>query len=336
MVVDFLCNLLYTACATMLSSFDTRKRFRFHHPAVRHLFHVLTLSHQTALAEKEGSMQKFRINWHEAAVSAIQIDLRDYSHILEYHSEYTLSHNHNRIDLLVIQKNTQQPIPKSIASIFLSFNLFEIKGIHSTITTDAYYKLNGHASYLIDSIGVLNQYNRHDISLSFLSFRKPCKLFRHLTKDCGKSIANPFPGIYYISNEMYITQVIVVNELSPDDSLYLSCLTDNLTDSQQINRLVADYTQHQDNEIYNKYMNQLSRANTKKGDSPMVCEGILNLCGTSSKEIEDRAKEQTKAIYIPQIQQLTAKNHELKEKNDSLTTEKNRLQELLTLNNIAY
>ena len=85
----------------------------------------------------------------------------------------------------------------------------------------------------------------------------------------------------------------------------------------------------------------------------MVCEGILNICGTSSKEIEER----TKAIYIPQIQQLTNDNINLTNDNinltndninltndninltndnANLTNEISRLKELLKLHKIAY
>ena len=81
-------------------------------------------------------MTLHRTNWHEAAVCAIQIDLRDYAHMLEYHPEYTLSNNKNRIDLLVIRKLLDQPILKSIGRLFKSYNLFEIKGICSCLTTD--------------------------------------------------------------------------------------------------------------------------------------------------------------------------------------------------------
>lgn len=122
-------------------------------------------------------------------------------------------------------------------------------------------------------------------------------------------------------------------ELSPKDTLYLSCLTANLTKSHRLDQLMEDFTHNQDNEIYNKYMNQLTHINIKKeGGSPMVCEGILNLCGTSSQEIEER----TKAIYIPQIQQLTSENLNLAEENDSLTAEIQRLQEILKMNKITY
>ena len=60
-------------------------------------------------------MTLHRTNWHEAAVCAIQIDLRDYAHMLEYHPEYTLSNNKNRIDLLVIRKLLDQQSSKASA-----------------------------------------------------------------------------------------------------------------------------------------------------------------------------------------------------------------------------
>lgn len=81
-----------------------------------------------------------RVNWHEAASCALQIELRDYSDLLEYLTEYILGKNSYRIDLLVIKKLTTQVIPKNIAHIFKTFNLFEIKGFGSSVSIDSYYK----------------------------------------------------------------------------------------------------------------------------------------------------------------------------------------------------
>ena len=53
----------------------------------------------------------------------------------------------------------------------------------------------------------------------------------------------------------------------------------------------------------------------------MVCEGILNICGTSTKEIEER----TKAIYLPQIESLNAENSKLSSENFNLSSEKSKL-----------
>lgn len=267
-----------------------------------------------------------RTNWHEAAVCAIQIDLRDYAHMLEYHPEYTLSNNNNRIDLLVIRKLLNEPIPKSIARIFKSYNLFEIKGICSSLTTDAYYKTNGHASYLINAAGTLNQYSRQDVTLTFLSFRYPRKLFSHLQKDCKKEIERPFPGIYYIKGEMYETQVVITHELPPGEALYLRCLTNHLTDPALLSQLTEDYQTHKNQEFYIKYLNQLTNANTnRKGDHHMVCEGLFRLYGTSSKEIEENAKKES-------IEEINRLNDQLKD----LSSQNNYLKNLLTKNNIAF
>lgn len=52
--------------------------------------------------------------------------------------------------------------------------------------------------------------------------------------------------------------------------------------------------------LINAAMKQLQNP----GESNMICEGILNICGTSSKEIEERTKEADDAFYLPQIEKL--------------------------------
>lgn len=246
------------------------------------------------------------VNWHSATVDALKIDLRDYAHLLEYHSEYALSNGAHRIDLLIIHKPTADPIPSPLARQFRERNLFEIKGIHSRLTTDAYYKTNGYAGLLIDETGADNQYSRANLTLSFLSRHYPRKLLHHLTKECQKTVEKSAPGIYDVYGEMYTTQIIVTQELSADDYLYLSCLTNDLRNVKQIERLSQDYAKHQNNPAYLNYINQLSWANmNKKGDSPMVSEGILNLCGTSSDEIRTKAEKERDDFYRPQIEALT-------------------------------
>lgn len=242
--------------------------------------------------------------------------------LLEFHSEYILGKNNYRIDLLIIHKIPDIPIPKNFARIFKDYNIFEIKGVGSSIITHSYYKTNGYAGFLIDS-SKKKQYTRQNVSLTFLSTRYPRKLFTHLTKDCKLVLEKISPGIYHINNEMYQTQVLVTSELPPEENLYLHCMRKNLNDKLLIEQLSQDYNNHSDQEIYTRYMNQITTASiNSKGESPMVCEGILNICGTSSKEIEEKAIKATKEIYIPQINKLTEENE--------------RLQRLLSAHGIAF
>ena len=118
---------------------------------------------------------KRHVDWHKAASCAFQIELKDYSHILEYISEYPLGKNSYRIDLLVIKKLTDEMISKNIARIFRTFNLLEIKGVGSSISIDSYYKTIGYAGLLIAQMGKSEhtshktQYSSLDVSLTLLS-----------------------------------------------------------------------------------------------------------------------------------------------------------------------
>ena len=271
------------------------------------------------------------VNWHEAASCAIQIELRDYSDILEYIEEYSLGKNYYRIDLLVIKKLTDQVIPKNIALIFRSFNLFEIKGLGSTLGTDAYYKAIGYACLLIDQTSERDRYSCLDVSLSFLSLHYPRKLMKHLRNERNLDIEKIVPGVYHINKETFSAQIIVTKELPPEDNLYLHFLTDKIWNGYLAERLTEDYKEHQEQEIYRRYLHQIMTANTKeKGAETMyICEGLLNFFGTSSEEIIERTKKEDEEYYQPQIDQMYSDIRQL-------STENGYLKRLLQQNNIPF
>ena len=263
---------------------------------------------------KQTNRKRTRVNWHEAASCALQIELRDYSDILEYMEEYILGKNSYRIDLLVIKKLTEQTIPKNIALIFKTFNLFEIKGVGSTAGIDSYYKTIGYAGLLIDQTGAKDQYSSLDVSLTILSCHYPVKLIKHLRDERKLSVEKISPGVYHINKETFNTQIIVTSRLTPEDNLYLRCLTDKLHDAGLAEKLTADYTQHRKQTIYSRYMHQIAVANirTKEDVHMVVDEWIYEMCGTSSDEVIARAKKESDEYYQPRINNLSSQIDYLK------------------------
>ena len=270
--------------------------------------------------------KRHNTNWHEAAACAVQIELHEYEHLLQFQSEYIIGKNHYRIDLLIIKKLCETTIPKNIAYIFKTYNLFEIKGIGSSLSTDSYYKTIGYAGLLINQIGKRNQYTALDISLSFLSFHYPKSLMKHLQKDRHLVVEKISNGVYHIVKETFCVQIIVTKELLPEENLYLHCLTDNLNDTKLIKRLVDDYQSHKGQDIYIKYMNQLTNASSnEKGESPMF------------EEMMERAKKEAEAYYanyyanhyVTLIEQLSSSN-------EQLSSKINYLEALLKQNNIQF
>ena len=298
----------------------------------------------SGVSSKSRNHKPPRVNWHEAATCAFKIELKDYADILEYITEYVLGKNYHRIDLLIIKKMTDMTIPKNIALIFRTFNLLEVKGIGSSVSTDSYYKMIGYAGLFIEQTGEPNQYSALDVSLTFLSFHYPRKLIKHLSEDRKLTVAKVSPGVYYINKETFNTQIIVTKKLPPEENLYLRCLTNQLQDTGLVNQLSDDYKLHQDQDIYIRYLHQLTTANTNaKGESSMVCEGLLNLFGTSSEEIIERTKKEADEYYLPKIDQLSSQNNhlssridDLSSQNDNLSSQNIYLKSLLTQHGIPF
>ena len=65
---------------------------------------------------------------------------------------------------------------------------------------------------------------------------------------------------------MYATQVLVINELSPEDVLFLRCLSPK-TNPILIDKLTEDFELNKNNKLYNDYMNEYSRA----AEPPVRC-----------------------------------------------------------------
>lgn len=292
----------------------------------------------SGVSSKPKNRKQSHVDWHEAATCAFQIELRDYPDILEYITEYVLVKNYHRIDLLIIKKLSDVIIPKTIALIFRTFNLMEIKGLGSSVSTDTYYKMIGYAGLFIEQTGESNQYSALDVSLTFLSLHYPQMLIKHLRADRKLTVANVSPGVYYINKETFTTQIIVTKELPPQENLYLRCLTEKIWNGTLAERLTEDYKEHQDEDIYRRYLHQMMTANIRgKGDEPMyICEGLLNFFGTSSEEIIERTKKEEAEYYQPKIDQLSSQNDSLSAQNDNLSAQVDYLKSLLRQHGIPF
>ena len=133
---------------------------------------------------------------------------------------------------------------------------------------------------------------------------------------------------------MYATQVLVISELSPEDVLFLRCLSPK-TNPILINKLTEDCEQNKNNKLYNDYLNQFFNSR-KKGDELMVCEGLLRYFGTSSEEIAEKTREQDKQFYLPQIEELIAKVNKLTSENSQLTAQLEEIKKHSLQNNSVY
>jgi len=98
-----------------------------------------------------------RIPWHPAFVEALQMELREYQDILEFHPECQLSSEPLRIDCVVIKKAKNVVIKKNIAVIFREWNLLEYKSPDKHLSIADFYKVYAYACLYVSNKDVPKQ-----------------------------------------------------------------------------------------------------------------------------------------------------------------------------------
>ncbi|MDR2757307.1 MAG: hypothetical protein LBC20_16535, partial [Planctomycetaceae bacterium] len=77
-----------------------------------------------------------KTSWHPAFWGAMQLELKEYRDVLEFTSEYQLTSEPLRIDVLIIKKLKDVVIDKNIARIFRTYNIFEYKSPSDSLTVE--------------------------------------------------------------------------------------------------------------------------------------------------------------------------------------------------------
>ena len=174
-----------------------------------------------------------RIQWHDAFVAAMKLELKDYAYGLEFHPEYELTGRPKYIDLLIIkQKNIIDSTfsDSSIINMFEKYNVIEYKGVGDVIDMDTL--ANGLAytfMYKAERTGPkIPVRDFEDMTLTFVREAKPKKLFGQL-EDMTCSVEKISDGVYNINMiTLFPVRVIVTGEIEFERHPWLAALTKKL------------------------------------------------------------------------------------------------------------
>ncbi|MHC6181204.1 hypothetical protein ACYUJ6_15355 [Clostridium sp. JNZ X4-2] len=205
-----------------------------------------------------------KIKWHLAFAAAIQLELKEYKDDLEFTTEYQLTDEPLRIDVLVIKKLKDIQINKFIGKIFRKYNILEYKSPTDYISIDDYYKVKAYA-YLYKSLSQeTNGVGIDEITITLTSSKYPRKLMDYLKNEQGAVIEAVDNGIYYIKNTDIETQLIVSKKLKDDDAKYLKLLQTQQQDKSLMESWMAEYMKNIKNPLYAVIMDVLARVNPNR------------------------------------------------------------------------
>ena len=194
-----------------------------------------------------------RTSWHPAFAQAIENELEESKDALTFETEYQLTTEPLRIDVLIIKKKRNVVIKKNIAQIFQSFNVVEYKSPNDRVTLEDYHKTHCYSRLYAS----LNKVDINEMSVTVVVTRHPRKLLAFLRKQY--TVANVQPGIYLVEGDTSPTQVIVSEELSEEDNFWLTNLRNDLTEEQ----LARVFTVAEGRTSIDAYVYAVVDANTK-------------------------------------------------------------------------
>lgn len=263
-------------------------------------------------------MEKRRdaLQWHPAFYADIQIEFREEAHKLKFQNEYALSKKPMLIDILAIRKKAGEKIHKNIGRIFRTYNLIEYKSPKDYMSVDDFYKVYGYACFYKADTGQMNEIPAEEITITFVSKNYPRKMIRHLEDTRKYRTEKKEAGIYYVEGDVIAIQIIVTSQLSPEENLWLYSLTDNLTDPEVTERLLADYNGKEQDNLYSAVMQVVVQANEKQ------FHGGENMCDALRKIINEEVNKRVDEEVNKRVDQEVNKrvDREVAEKEKELLT----------------
>jgi hypothetical protein len=225
------------------------------------------------------------IPWHPAFFVAIQLELEQYTHALSFMSEYQLTTEPLRIDVLIIKKEKDIVIEKNFASIFRQENLVEYKSPTDYVSVEDFYKVYGYACLYAS----LNKRPVTDLTVTFVESRYPRELLAHLRDVRGYHIDEKWPGIYHVSGDILPIQIINCKSLSGADALWLANLTNDL-DIAGIQHISTEINRQGKAARIGAYLEAIYKANLtimtealKMSDTALTLDKVLEDSGLTAK-----------------------------------------------------
>lgn len=233
------------------------------------------------------------LQWHPAFYAGIQIEFEKERDKLIFENEHQLGTKPKQIDVLIIKKNSNEPIYKNIGKIFRKHNIIEYKSPTDYLSVDDFYLVYGYACiYKADTQNVDN-ISANEITLSFVCHTFPNKLIKHLKNVRKYSIEKPEDGVYYVKGDFFPIQIIHTLELSKEENLWLRNLTNTIKDENDILKLMSEYRNHTSNNLYSSVMDIIVKANERKFEEVTdMCEALKEIYLRQNREAYEKEKQE--------------------------------------------
>ncbi len=180
-----------------------------------------------------------KIPWHPGFCGAAELEFRANLSELTFITEFNLSREPLRTDLLILKKKPGVRIENETGRIFKNHNIIEYKSPEDSMNIDDFFKTIGYACLYKASGKTVNQFPADEITVSLFRDSFPRELFARL-RESGRTIEEKYPGVYYVhGNTLFDTQVVVTSRLDKK-SHYTFRVLSKKADREDVRKFLKD------------------------------------------------------------------------------------------------
>jgi hypothetical protein len=174
--------------------------------------------------DQDTTASSSHIPWHPAFVQALKLELEQYKDAIEFTSEYQLTAEPLKIDVVIVKKEADLAIEKNIARVFKRVNILEYKSPEDYFSVYGFYKVLSY-TYLY---AALNKTGMRDMTVSVIETRHPRELLSYFREGERCRVEETSPGIYAVGGYPVVIQVIESRKLPLSENLWLKGLSNDL------------------------------------------------------------------------------------------------------------
>lgn len=173
-----------------------------------------------------------RVQWHDAFVAALKLELKEYKDYLTFLPEYEITNRPKFIDLILLKKDEIEN-EEGFIRFFSKVNVIEYKGVGDSLGMDALYKGMAYTSMYMSEIRMSEcESDNNGVTLTFVRNAKPVKLMKQL-REQNCAIVKEDKGIYTVSvTVLYCVRIIVLREVDYQVHPWISFLTRTLDEKK--------------------------------------------------------------------------------------------------------
>ena len=211
--------------------------------------------------------EKEIIQWHPAFYCAIQLEFREDAEYLEFSEEFNLTEKPLAIDMVIVKKKDGVQVKNCLGHIFKRHNIIEYKSPDDHLDIDVFYKTIAYACLYKALPKHVDEISAEELTITIVRDTCPVKLLRKLEKS-GFKVEKKQAGIYYISRNLFDTQIIAADQLAEDEQVWLRSLTKRLTPAQYKNVVKqSEQLAERERQLAEAVIQVMTKANVEKIDN---------------------------------------------------------------------